>query len=117
MIILIRSVVNKNKNKYYYNIFLEKGSYNVIGIDVNKTSASKESDICHYWHFLNYSFKFRTNVCNRCHDLVMMSMNLSDIAVLNIKVSDYCCIISLISKNDAINLLQNAALTEKSGRL
>ena len=27
-------------------------------IDVNKTSASKEFDICHYWYFLNYSFKF-----------------------------------------------------------
>ena len=37
-------------------------------IDVNKTSASKERDICHYWYFLNYSFKFQLNVCNRCHD-------------------------------------------------
>ena len=27
IIILIKSVVNKNKNKYYYNIFLEKGLY------------------------------------------------------------------------------------------
>ena len=27
VIILIKSVVNKNKNKYYYNIFFEKGSY------------------------------------------------------------------------------------------
>ena len=27
VIILIKSVVNKNKNKYYYNIVLEKGSY------------------------------------------------------------------------------------------
>ena len=27
VIILIKSVVNRNKNKYYYNIFLEKGSY------------------------------------------------------------------------------------------
>ena len=27
VIILIKSVVNENKNKYYYNIFLEKGSY------------------------------------------------------------------------------------------
>ena len=40
-------------------------------------------------------------------------MNLSDIAILNIKGSDYCCIISLISKNEAINLMQNADLTEK----
>ena len=34
------------------------------GIDVSKTSASKECDICHYWYFLNYSFKFQPNVCN-----------------------------------------------------
>ena len=54
------------------------------GIDVNKTSASKECDICHYWYFLNYSFKFQLNVCNRCYDLLMMSINLNDIAILNI---------------------------------
>ena len=40
-------------------------------------------------------------------------MNLSDIAILIIKGSDYHCIISLISKNEAINLLQNVDLTEK----
>ena len=87
------------------------------GIDVNKTSASKECDVCHYWYFLNYSFKFQPNVCNRCHDLLMMSMNLSNIAILNIKGSDYCFIISLISKNESIHLMQNADLTEKSGIL
>ena len=27
-------------------------------IDVNKTSASKEYDICHYRYFLNYSLYF-----------------------------------------------------------
>ena len=44
-------------------------------------------------------------------------MKLSDIAILNIKGSDYCCIISLISKTEAINLMQNADLIEKSGIL
>ena len=44
-------------------------------------------------------------------------MNLSDIAILNIKGSNYRCIVSLISKNDAINLMQNADLTKKSGAL
>ena len=87
------------------------------GIDVNKTSASKEYDICHYWYFLNYSFKFQANVCNRCHDLLMMSMINCDTAILNIKDSDYRCIISLISKNEAIKLMQNADLTEKSRTL
>ena len=47
----------------------------------------------------------------------MMSMNLSDIATLNIKGSDYHCIISLISKNEAISLMQNVDLTEKSRTL
>ena len=75
------------------------------GIYVIKTSASKECDICHYWYFLNFSFKFQPNACNRCHDLLMMSINLSEVAILNFKGSDYCCIISLISKSEAINLL------------
>ena len=56
------------------------------GIDVNKKSASKECDICHYWYFLNWSFKFQPNVCNRCHGLLMMSLILSDIAILNILI-------------------------------
>ena len=40
-------------------------------------------------------------------------MNLSSIAILNIKGSDYHCIISFISKNKAIDLMQNADLTKK----
>ena len=48
----------------------------------------------------------------------MMSVSLSNIAILNIDLNlDYCCIISLISKNEDINLMQNADLTEKSGTL
>ena len=33
-------------------------------IDVNKTRASKEFDICHFWYFLNKGFKLQRNVCN-----------------------------------------------------
>ena len=82
------------------------------GIHVNKTCESKKCDVCHYWYFLNKGFKFQPNVFNRCHDLLMMSMNLSDIAILNIKGSDYRCIISGISKNEAINSMKNIDLTE-----
>ena len=38
------------------------------GIVANKSSASKDCDLCQYWYFLNYSFKFQPNVCSRCHD-------------------------------------------------
>ena len=47
----------------------------------------------------------------------MMFMNLSNIAVLNIKCFEYCCIINRISKSEAINVLQNMNLTEKIGIL
>ena len=47
----------------------------------------------------------------------MMSMYPSNVAILNTKGSDDHCIISLISKNEAINLRQNADLTEKRGTL
>ena len=62
-------------------------------------------------------FKFQLNVCNGCRDLLMMSINPSDIAILNIEGSDYCCIISGSSKSEPINLLQNIDLTQKSGTL
>ena len=52
-----------------------------------------KGNVCHYCYFLNYSFKFEPNVCNRCHDL-LMSFNLSDIAVINIKGSDYHCLLN-----------------------
>ena len=43
------------------------------GVDINKTSESKECDICHYWYFLDKGFKIQPDVCNWCHDLLMMS--------------------------------------------
>ena len=78
--------------------------------DVYKTSLSKECNICHYWYFLNKGFKFQPNVCDACHYLLMMSMVVSDVDILNVKGADYCCIISGISKSEAINLMQNIDL-------
>ena len=43
----------------------------------------------------------------------MISIKLSNIAVLSIKGADYCCIITGISKSEAINLMQNIFLSEK----
>ena len=40
-------------------------------------------------------------------------MNISNITIFTIKGSDYCSIISSISKNETIKLMKNADLTEK----
>ena len=44
-------------------------------------------------------------------------MNLNDITIINVKGSDYHCIISLSSKNKDIKLMQNNDLTKKSRTL
>ena len=54
-------------------------------IDVNKTSESKECDICHYSYFLGKGFNLQPNICNGCHDLWIMSIKLNNIVILNIK--------------------------------
>ena len=44
----------------------------------------------------------------------MMSMTLSDIAILNIEGTDNLYIISRIGESETINLMQNINSTEKS---
>ena len=75
--------------------------------------VNQKSDVCRCWYFLNEGFNFQPFVCNGSHDALMMSMNLSDTAILNINCADYCCIINRISKNETINLLKNVDLIEK----
>ena len=58
-------------------------------IDINKASASKECDICHYWYFLNKNFSYEPYLCNVCHDLMQKAMNLNDVALVSIKGNDY----------------------------
>ena len=59
------------------------------GTNFNKISASKECKICCYWLFLDKGFKFQPYISNGSHDALMMSMNLSNIAILNISSADY----------------------------
>ena len=59
------------------NKSLEYDGINISeGIDVNKTSASKQCDICHYWYFKNIGFKYEPYLCNGCHDLMQKAMSL-----------------------------------------
>ena len=111
VIIDIKSVWNKDQNHYYDNVVIKKCSYQLPkncdkknmflfklemlhygrigvseGIDVDKKNESKECDIFHCWYFLDKGFQFQTDVCNEYHDVFMMPMNLSNIAILNIIV-------------------------------
>ena len=59
-----------------------------------------------YWYFLYWSasfgiFKdkvFQPDVYNGCHDVLMRSIDLNDIAILNINGVGYGCIIAQFAK-------------------
>ena len=53
--------------------------------DLAISNNSKECMICHYWLF-SYGFQFQDHVCNDCHDLTMLSVDISDIAIVFMKM-------------------------------
>ena len=73
------------------------------GIEVNEKSASKEHDNCHYYYFSDEGIKVQPDVCNGCHDILMISLNLDNGAILNIQSIDYHYNINRISKSITIS--------------
>ena len=83
------------------------------GIDMNKTSSSKECDICYYWYFLN-----KTLVMNHIFAMdVMDVMNFNDVAIVSIKGNDYRIHFWDMSKDEAISIMHDSKLSEKTGLL
>ena len=70
------------------------------GVDIGKTGASKECELCHYWFFKDIGFKFEEHVCNKCHDLLLMAYSLKNIVILSAKGVTFRCILMGISKNE-----------------
>ena len=81
-------------------------------IDINKTNASKECDICLYWYLLSKNVSYKPYLCNGCHDLMQKAINFN-VDVVSFKGSDYRIHFWYISKNDAINIMNNSNRNEK----
>ena len=87
---------------YYDRIGISQGIYLAI------SNNSKECMICHYW-FFNHENEFQNYVCNGCHDLTILCLNISDITIITVKNVDYLCIIHN-SISEAISLLKGTVL-------
>ena len=87
------------------------------GIDVNKTNASKECDICHYWYFKDIGFKYELYLCNGCHDLMRKAMSFNDVAIVYVKGNAYRTLFLVHEQNDAISIMNNSNLIDKKGSL
>ena len=93
----------------YKNVTVEKNWF-LEGIDTDKTSASKEGMLWHYWYFENVGFRFELHVYNKCHDVFMTAYELRNIAILNVQGIDFRCILWGISKEETANRLNNYVL-------
>ena len=87
------------------------------GTDVNKTSASKERDICHFWYFKDIGFKYEPYFCNGCYDLMQKAMSFNDIAIFYVKGNACRIPFWYMSKDYSISLMNNSNLINKKGVL
>ena len=87
------------------------------GIDSNKTNASKECDICHYWYFLDKNFNYEPYLCNGCHDLMQKAMNFNDVFIVSINENHYRIHFGYMSKDDEISIMNNSSLNGKTGSI
>ena len=74
--------------------------------------------LCHYWYFKDVGYKFEPPVCNKCHDVLMIAYKLKKKkqrknATLTVKRVDYRYILWGISKNEAVDILNNSVLEDK----
>ena len=56
---------------------------------------------------------FKPNVCNKHHGVLMTAYELKSIAILNAKGVDFRWILWGISKDEAVNRLNNSVLEDK----
>ena len=87
------------------------------GIDINKTSKSKECVLCHYWYFLEKNFSYGPYQCDDCYDILQKSNNFKNIAIFHVKESAYRIYFLDMSKREAKNLMINSNLINKKGIL
>ena len=63
---------------------------------------------------LEKRLKFESDTYNGCGDVLLMFINLNDVFIVNINGANNRCIIDRICKSDALNILKNFDLTEKT---
>ena len=81
------------------------------GIDPAKSNNSKECIVCHYW-FYKHEFEFQDSVYNGYHDLTILCVSISGIAMIITKGVHYYHIIHDICKSEAIRWIENYVLND-----
>ena len=73
--------------------------------------------MCHYWYFEDIGIKYEPYLCNGCHDLMQKAMGFNDVEIVYVNGSAYRIHFLHVSKDDAINIMNNSNLIDKKGVL
>ena len=80
----------------YGRIDVSKGFY------FSKNDGSDDCIICYYWHFHEINFRFHSEVCDCCHNLMQKAMSFNDVAIVLVKESDHKILFQYMTKDEAI---------------
>ena len=88
------------------------------GIDVNKTSNSRECSFCHYYYFfLDMNFNYHKYLCDGCHDMSMKANSMQNLAIFYSDSNAYRINFTFIDLNEATYFLNNSNKNSKKGTL
>ena len=96
------------------------------GIDLNKSSNSRECSLCHFWYFIDTfdelgihckNFDYQKYLCNGCHDMSMKTVSIKNLVIVYFKGNAYRIHFWYMSKDDAISIISNSNLIDKKGTL
>ena len=79
--------------------------------------TSKKSYLCSYWYFINKNFNYEKYMCNSCHDISTKAISRYSLCIGYNNGNAYRINFAFMSKNDALNLIKNAAIIDKKGVL
>ena len=86
------------------------------GIDVNKTSISRECSFCHYY-FLDINSNYQKHLCDGCHDMSMKANSMQNLAIVYSDSNAYRINFTFMDLNEATYLLNNSNKNSKKETL
>ena len=87
------------------------------GIDVNKTSNSRERSFCHYYYFFDINFNYQKYLRDGWHDMSMKANSMQNLAIVYFKGNAYRINFTYMGLNKATYLLNNSNKNSKKGTL
>ena len=73
--------------------------------------------LCHYWYFLDKSFRYGPFLYDGCYNMIQKCNKLKNIAIIHIKKSVYRIWFVFMNKREAKKLMTNFNLIDKKGFL